>query len=180
MELYSETLDPSETKDFAWDWTPKLASGEAVSSHVVAFIDAAGTTSPSDSVAANISRVWLTGGTVGSRAIWTITATTNQGRTFEQAVAVDIVDSVVGAEPATALERLQAHREKLLDAKDEAIGGTVTEVWNGRYGNKMKYVTMTYEQICDALARVDREIAAEQAAANGLRSRRPIAVMWNN
>lgn len=180
MELYSETLDPGETKDFAWDWTPKLATGEAVSSHVVAFIDAAGTTSPSNSVAANISRVWLSGGTVGSRAIWTITATTNQGRTFEQALAVDIVDSVVGAEPATALERLQAHREKLLDAKDDAVNGAVVEVWNGRYGNKMKYQPMTYEQICTALQRVEAEIAGEEAKASGFGRRRAIGLGWNN
>lgn len=35
MELYSETLDPSETKDFAFDWSPKLATSENVTSQAV-------------------------------------------------------------------------------------------------------------------------------------------------
>ena len=179
VELYSEALDPSETKDYAWDWTDKLADGEMVLSHVVSFIDAAGTTKVSDSVVTNISRVWLKNGTPGKRAIWTILATTSGGREFEAALAVDIVDSVLGPEPATTLERLQAHREKLLDAKDEAVGGTVVEVWNGRYGNKMKYQAMTYDEICAALERIEREIAGEQAVLAGRGRRAPVSLIWN-
>lgn len=180
MELYPDSLDPSETKDYVWDWSDRLQAGETVQSHVVSFIDAAGTTSASNSLAGNVSRVWLTGGTVGSRAIWTIRATTTGGRTFEVALAVDIVDTVLGPEPQTALERLQAHREKLLDAKDEAVGGTVVEVWNGRYGNKMKYQAMSYEQICTALERVERDIAGEQAVLAGRGRRAPVSLIWNN
>lgn len=179
MELYPDSLDPSETKDYVWDWSDRLQAGETVQSHVVSFIDAAGTTSASNSLAGNVSRVWLTGGTVGSRAIWTIRATTSGGRTFEVAFAVDIVDTVLGSEPQTSLERLQAHREKLLDAKDEAVGGAVVEVWNGRYGNKMKYQAMSYEQICTALERVERDIAGEQAALAGRGRRAPVSLIWN-
>lgn len=178
MELYSEALDPSETKDYAWDWSDKLAVDEQVTAHTITFVDAAGTTSPLDSVAENVSRVWLTGGTAGKRVIWTIVATTNQGRTFEAALAVDIVDTVLGPIPATTLERLEAHREKLLDAKDEAVTGTPVEVWNGRYGNKMKYQTMTYDQICTALERVEREIGAEQARLAGRPRRAPVSLVW--
>lgn len=180
MEIYRETLDPSETKDYAWDWSDALSAGESVTSQVVTFIDAAGTASSGNSLASPISKVWLSGGTPGQRVIWTIRATTTGGRTFEVALAVDIVDTMLGPEPQTALERLQAHREKLLDAKDEAVGGTVVEVWNGRYGNKMKYQAMSYEQICTALERVEREIAGEQAILAGRGRRAPVSLIWNN
>ena len=59
-------------------------------------------------------------------------------------------------------------------------GGTVVEVWNGRYGNKMKTQAMTYAEIQAALVEVDRMIAAEQAVSNGLPRRRPVAVRWNS
>lgn len=180
MQVFEETLDPSETKDFAFTWAPQLGDGETVSTQVVTFIDAAGTTSPSDSLATPVSRVWLTGGTVGQSAIFTIRATTSGGRTLEEAFTVKIVDSVLGVEPATTLERLQAHREKLLDAKDEAIGGSVVEVWNGRYGNKMKYTAMTYDQIVDALLRVDREIAGEERLAAGGGKRGAVGLVWQH
>lgn len=180
MEIYRETLDPSETKDYAWDWSDALASGESITSQVVTFINAAGTTNPSNSVASNLSRVWLSGGTHGGRVIFTIVATTNHGRDLDVALAVDVVDNAIGPEPQTPLERLQTHREKLLDAKDEAVGGAVVEVWNGRYGNKMKYQAMSYEQICTALERVEREIAGEQAVLAGRGRRAPVSLIWNN
>lgn len=179
MEIYRETLDPSETKDYAWDWSDALASGESITSQVVTFINAAGTTNPSNSVVSNLSRVWLSGGTHGGRVIFTIVATTNHGRDLDVALAVDVVDNAIGPEPQTPLERLQTHREKLLDAKDEAVGGAVVEVWNGRYGNKMKYQAMSYEQICTALERVEREIAGEQAVLAGRGRRAPVSLIWN-
>lgn len=180
MEIYRETLDPSETKDYAWDWSSALADGETVASQVVTFINSAGTTNPLNSLASPISKVWLSGGTHGQRVIYSIVVKTNQGRDLDVALAVDVVDNAIGPEPQTALERLQAHREKLLDAKDEAVGGTVVEVWNGRYGNKMKYQAMSYEQICTALERVEREIAGEQAILAGRGRRAPVSLIWNN
>lgn len=180
MEIYRETLDPSETKDYAWDWSDALSAGESVTSQVVTFIDAAGTASSGNSVVSNLSRVWLSGGTHGGRVVYTIVVKTNQGRDLDVALAVDVVDNAIGPEPQTALERLQAHREKLLDAKDEAVGGTVVEVWNGRYGNKMKYQAMSYEQICTSLERVEREIAGEQAILAGRGRRAPVSLIWNN
>jgi len=180
VELYSETLDPGETKDFAWDWTPKLAAGENVTSHNVAWINRAGTTSSSDSVVANISRVWLSGGTSGKRAIWTITAQTNQARIFEVALAVDIVDiAYTGPEP-TELERLTALKAALQAALLKAAGGTVVEVWNGRYGNKMKYQSMKYAEINAALVEVDRLIAGEQRLAAGGSRRGAVELVWKH
>lgn len=180
MELYSETLDPGETKDFAWDWTPKLAAGENVTSHNVAWIDRAGTTSSSNSVAANISRVWLSGGTSGKRVIWTITAQTDQNRIFEVALAVDIVDSAYTGPEPTELERLTALKTALQAALLKAAGGTVIEVWNGRYGNKMKYQAMKYSEISAELMRVEQQIEGETNLAAGLKRRRGIGLAWSN
>ena len=181
MELYSETKDPSELKEYTFDWSPYLADGEAVTGQTVTFVDAAGTANPSNQLVTNISQVWLSGGTHGQRAVWTIVAVTNGGRTLDlNSFGVDIIDTAIGIAPATTLERLQAHREKLLDAKDEAIGGTVVEVWNGRYGNKMKYNAMTYDQICAALVRVDREIAGEQRLAAGGSRRGAVGLIWEH
>jgi hypothetical protein len=102
----------------------------------------------------------------------------------ETHIILTVTEQIVGSdhipEPATTLERLQAHREQLLDAKDEAIGGIVVEVWNGRYGNKMKYNGMTYDQICAALDRVNREIAGEEAKAAGYGRRRAISIRYGN
>ena len=180
MELYSETLDPGETKDFAWDWSPKLAAGETVSTQTVAWIDRAGTTSPSDSVASNISRVWLAGGTPGGRAIWTITAQTNQGRTFEVALAVDVVVNAYAEPGGTELDRLAALKEALQDAALTAVTGSVVEVWNGRYGNKMRYQPMKYEEIQSALVGVDRLIADATETAAGRPRRRAISLAYGN
>ena len=180
MELYSETLDPGETKDFAWDWSPKLAAGETVSTQTVAWIDRAGTTSPSDSVASNISRVWLAVGTPGGRAIWTITAQTNQGRTFEAALAVDVVVNAYAEPGGTELDRLAALKAALQDAALTAVTGSVVEVWNGRYGNKMKYQSMKYAEIQAALVEVDRLISAEQSVAAGGPRRGAVGLLWKH
>jgi hypothetical protein len=80
--------------------------------------------------------------------------------------------------PPTELDRLKAHREALLDAKDEAVGGSTIEVWNGRYGNKMKQQAMTYDQICTALERNRQEIATEERIAGGGSRRGGVAVVW--
>ena len=58
MDIYAETKDPSEVKDYTWDWSPALETSETVSSHTVTMISAAGATlSPSASLASNVSRV---------------------------------------------------------------------------------------------------------------------------
>lgn len=180
MEVFEETLDPSETKDFAFDWSPKLSEGETVASQVVAFIDAAGTTNPSNSLASPVSRVWLTGGTHGQRAAFTITATTSGARVLEVALGVDIVDNAIGPVAQTELERLTALKAALQAALLKAAGGTVIEVWNGRYGNKMKYQAMKYSEISAELMRVEQQIEGETNLAAGLKRRRGIGLAWSN
>lgn len=67
----------------------------------------------------------------------------------------------------TDLEWLTLHLSRLKDALNDAISGSVVEVWNGRYGNKMKYTQMTYEQIEQAIIRCERRIEGEQRLAEG-------------
>ena len=119
-DVYPESKDPNELKDYVFDWTAKLADGETVSSQTVTLIDAAGTTNPSNSLASGISRVWLQGGTHGSRAVFTIQVTTSGGRTLEVALGVDIIDSTIGPSRVTQLEALLAEAEQA--RHDVAIG----------------------------------------------------------
>lgn len=103
---------------------------------------------------------------------------------IEQHIILTVAEQIIGSsyvpEAATELERLTALKAALQDALLKAVGGTVVEVWNGRYGNKMKTQAMTYAEIQAALVEVDRMIAAEQAVLNGLPRRRPVAVRWNS
>lgn len=86
--------------------------------------------------------------------------------------------SVPAAEP-TELDRLKELRAALQAAQLAAVGGSVQEVWNGRYGNKMKYVTMTYNQIKAALEDVNRMIADEErVAAGGSRRGGGVGIVW--
>ncbi len=180
MYTFEETKDPSELKKFNVDWRDELATGETVASQVVSFVEAAGTTNPTESHDDNFSYIWLANGTHGQQAVFTVRIVKNTGETVERAFAVNIVDTVIGAEPATELDRLKALRTALQDAQLEAVGGRVTEVWNGRYGNKMKTITMTYDQIKAALQDVEREIAAQERVAAGGGRRASVAVVWAN
>ena len=61
----------------------------------------------------------------------------------------------------------------------ESIGGMPTEVWNGRYGNKVKYQAMTYPELRTELANVEREIANEErVAAGGSRRGGGVGIVW--
>lgn len=179
MELYSETLDPSETKDFAFDWSPKLATSENVTGQVVTFIAVSGTTSPSNSVASNISRVWLTGGTAGQRAIWTIAATTNQGRTFEEAFGVDIVDTVTGPTPQTEVERITAEIAAAKAMRVKVMNGeAVEEVW--REGRRVRKPLPKLSELNALITTLERELAEATAVAAGTSKRRPIGLAYRN
>lgn len=114
MRPYRETKDPDETKDYSFDWSPSLVAAETiVGGPDVAFVDAAGTTNPSNSVAGGITRVWLAGGTNGGRAIFTVQVTTSGGRTLEEAFAVDIVDTVTGVAATAAVVVVPTRVEEL-------------------------------------------------------------------
>lgn len=102
----------------------------------------------------------------------------------EHHIVLTVEKHVVGStdmpEPPSEIDRLTALKEALEDALLIAAGGSPVEVWNGRYGNKVKYQTMSYDQIEAALSRVKRDIAAEQSAATGGKRRRAIALAWAN
>lgn len=164
MQVFEETLDPSETKDFAFDWSPQLGDGETVLSQTVTFIDAAGTTSPSNSLASPISRVWLTGGTHGLGAIFTIRAVTSGGRTLEQALAVNVVDSVLGAPAETEIERLTREiAECKAQRVNVALGNAVVEIW--RDGRRIKKLISTINELNSLIRVLEGELVSAQVAA---------------
>lgn len=180
MKVFAEPLDPSETKDFAFDWSPQLSAGETVSAQVVTFIDAAGTTSPSNSVATPISRVWLTGGTHGARVIFIIRVTTSGGKTLEESFGVNVVDSVLGPVAETDVERLtreitecKAQRVKV------ATGGGVVMLW--RDGRRVSYQIASTDNLNNLIRVLEGELAAAQAAAGIVPAtprRRAIGLLW--
>lgn len=111
-------------------------------------------------------------------------ATTTPPVRREHHIILTVTKHVVGStdmpEPPNRIDRLRAREEALEDALDEAIGGKPVEVWNGRYGNKVKYEAMTYSQIETALERVRGQIADETRVAAGGARRGAIGLVWNH
>jgi hypothetical protein len=177
LHVFEETKDPSELKKFTIEWAAELSGSETIASQVVTFVEAAGTTSPTESHDSTNSYVWLDGGTHRGQAVFTVKMVKSTGESIERAFAVNIVDTVIGTE-TSEIDRLKALRIVLQDAQLNAVGGGVQEVWNGRYGNKMKYVTMTYDQIKTALEDVNRMISAEERVAAGGIRRGHTALVW--
>lgn len=181
MQVFEETLDPSETKDFAFDWSPQLGDGETVSSQTVTMIDAAGTTNPSNSLASPVSRVWLAGGTVGLRAIFTIRAVTSGGRTLEQALAVDIVDSVLGVTAETEIDRLTREISELKAQRiNVASGNAVIDVW--REGRRIRKHISTIDELNSLIRVLEGELVSAQVAAGVATTsrRRAITIGYRN
>lgn len=181
MQVFEETLDPSETKDFAFDWSPQLGDGETVSSQTVTMIDAAGTTNPSNSLASPVSRVWLAGGTVGLRAIFTIRAVTSGGRTLEAALAVDIVDSVLGVTAETEIDRLIREISELKAQRiNVASGNAVIDVW--REGRRIRKRVSTIDELNSLIRVLEGELVSAQVAAGVATTsrRRAITIGYRN
>lgn len=181
MEVFVETLDPSETKDFAYDWSPALAEGETVSSQVVAFVDAAGTTNPTNSLATPISRIWLTGGTHGQRAIFTITAITSGGRTLEVALGVNVVDSASGPVAQTDIERLTREIAELKAQRiNVASGSAVIDVW--REGRRVRRHISTIAELNDLIRVLESELVSAQVAAGVTPTTRrgALGIVWKH
>lgn len=179
MRLFDETLDPSETKDYTFDWSSALAAGEAITSHAVAIINAAGATNPSNSLAGTVSRVWLTGGVSGSRVVFTITVSTSQGRTLEEAFGVNVLDSTIFSDPAPSAEDILT---RLAEAKEQrhlvAMGKAVVEVW--RNGRRVQVKVTDLKQLNDYIQVLEREYAEQLAVDAGKNRRRPISLAWMN
>lgn len=181
MHLYKETKDPSETKDYAFDWGPKLAEGETISAIAVALVDAAGCGNPSNSEASGVTRVLLSSGSHGQRCVYTVRVTTSGGRTLEEAFGVDVVDTVLGAPVETEVDRLT---RQIAEAKAQrhkvAKGEAVVEV--GRDGRRMVRKFASMGELEAYIRALESELAAMQieAGETPTRRRRAIGLAWRN
>ena len=166
MQIYEQALDPNETRDFTQDWTGQLAAGDEITAIAdITFVDAAGTTQPTAaSFTATGTRVWLTGGTAGSRAIFTVRVTTQDGRTLEEAYAVNIADSTSQSASETDIERLT---REIAEAKAQralvAQGKAVIEAW--RDGRRIRRAMPTLEGLEAYIRQLRGELLEAQVAA---------------
>ena len=174
MEIYGKAKDPNELKDYEFDWSAQLKTGETVASQVVSFVDAAGTTNPTNSLVTPFSRVWLSGGVSGQRAVFTIQATTSGGRTLEEAFGVNILDSTIDP---TDLEALQADLVAVEAAIRRFMAGEVVKDVS-RDGRRIVQDNPTYRNLLDHRDHLKREIEAASAALNGRSRRTPVALVW--
>lgn len=178
MEIYAEPKDPSELKDYEFDWSAQLGSGETVVSQVVTFVDAAGTTNPTNTITTPFTRTWLAGGTHGGRAVYTVKVTTSGGRELEVALGVNIVDSVTGETFPTDLENLQADLAAVETAMRKLVAGeSVKEVW--RDGRRIVRNSPTYADLKKRKEELERAIEGEQNFVSTGKRRRAIGLMWS-
>lgn len=91
-------------------------------------------------------------------------------------VGQKVFDNAVTVETPKHLDWLKEQRTQLMEAQMNAIGGVAQQVSNGRYGNEVRYQIMTYDQISEALFRVNKEITA----ISGGRRRGHTQVVWGH
>lgn len=181
MNVYSETLDPSEVKDFTQDWSNQLGATETLSgSPTVVFVNAAGTTSPvAASSTGAVSRVWLTGGTHGQQCTFLVRVSTSEARTLEQAFAVNVVDNSLGETAQTEVERITAELVSVKAMRSKvAAGEAIEELW--RDGRRVRKVLPSLSELTAHIAVLERELAEALAAEAGSNKRRPIRLAWRN
>jgi hypothetical protein len=82
--------DPQEVLDYPWKIP--LDAGDSVSSFTAAKISG-DVVLDSYAEADGTGTIWLSGGTDGTASVFTLTAVTSGGRTFETTVIVNVVDS---------------------------------------------------------------------------------------
>ena len=90
--------DPAAVLDYAFDWgttadghdRPWLNEDETITAHTVT-VDP-GLTKGATSVDGGRVTVWLSGGTTGTNYKVTCAVTTNQGRTDERTIRIDVRD----------------------------------------------------------------------------------------
>jgi uncharacterized phiE125 gp8 family phage protein len=92
--------EPGEVEAYSHDFASELAAGETVTGHSVT---AVGVTKDSDALNGSTVEVTLSGGTLGTLARVTISATTSTGRTLEEIAALEIGEGPV------SLARARAH-----------------------------------------------------------------------
>jgi hypothetical protein len=180
LHIYPETKDPNETRDYAFDWSARLVGGETIEgSPEVEFVEAAGTSNPSNSVADGITRVWLSGGAHGERVIFTVRVSTSGGRTLEESFGVDIIDTVIGPAVETEVQKLTRLLGEARAARQALMAGErVTEVW--RDGRRVVYAGITLDQLGRAILTLERELEAAKADEAGRSRRRAIRLGWRN
>lgn len=187
MPISLGSLDPNEVTDFSYNWSGQLAEGEALASIAdVSFVEAAGTNQPNAaSVASNLTRVWLTGGTAGSRAIFTVRVTTDSSppRTLEEAFSVDIVETTYEAPVETEVQRLT---REIAEAKAQralvAQGKGVIDAW--RDGRRIRRMMPTLADLERHIRQLESELYAAQVAAGETPTSRrrasAIELGWSN
>lgn len=74
--------DPDDRLDYQLDWTSRLAAGEAISTSTWSEVD--GLTTEDAGISGALTKVWISGGMLGSNYRVTNTVTTNQGREMDQ------------------------------------------------------------------------------------------------
>lgn len=82
--------DPDEVLDYQFDWTDRLVAGEAISTST--FIKEADDTITLGvtSIAAGVTTVWISGGTIGEVCRVTNRIVTNAGRTYDETAVLRI------------------------------------------------------------------------------------------
>lgn len=181
MELYDRPKSPGETIDYAYDWLASndLADGETISSVSVSFTDTGGTSNPSTTKSDTITRVWLSGGTHGRRATFTVTIITNAGRTIDQAFGVDIVNKITGPTVETDVAKLERYITEAEAARHKLMmGADVVDVW--RDGKRMRFQKVKLAELNDYIAGLKAQLTTAQIAAGVAPTarRRAISLAW--
>jgi hypothetical protein len=85
--------DPNEVKDYTLDWgTRRLAADGSETISTSAWTVPSGITKDSDSDTDTTTTVWLSGGTAGVHYRLTNRVVTNQGRTYDWSITVQVAD----------------------------------------------------------------------------------------
>lgn len=80
--------DPDDVLDFLWDWSDWLAESETIATSQM--LPTADVTLDSSSNTTTTATAWLSGGTAGVNAQVTNRITTNQGRTRDETILLQI------------------------------------------------------------------------------------------
>lgn len=82
--------DPQSVLDYAINWTAWLAASETISVSTWTVPVGITQTTPAPSIAAGVTTIWLTGGTLMTSYTVTNHITTNQGRQQDQTITLQV------------------------------------------------------------------------------------------
>lgn len=80
--------DPAEAYDNELDWTARLTGGETIST--ATWEVTGGLVEDSSTVVGAVTKIWLSGGTLGKTAECTCTIETSAGRTYARTATLNI------------------------------------------------------------------------------------------